>query len=187
MDKKAVRKEIYKFFQEISSEKLKSRSLTATENLTMQELWYQSDVILTFLTFGKEFETSFLIKKALEEGKSVAVPRIYGKEMKFHYINSLSDNFEINRWNIREPLSTTPFWLPEEDRTLMTTPGMAFKTDGGRLGRGGGFYDRFLSQFGNSLKTVGLCLEQQIRDDFPVGELDYPLQAVCSDRGLYLV
>ncbi len=187
MDKKNVRKEIYQFFEDISPEKLKSLSFTVTENLTAQDLWQQSHVILAFLTFGKEFETSFLIKKALEEGKKVAVPRIYGKEMKFHYINSLNDNFDVNRWNIREPLSTTPFWLPEEDKTLMVAPGLAFKVSGGRLGRGGGFYDRFLSQFGKSLKTVGLCFEQQIRDDFPVGELDYPLQAVCSDRKLYLV
>lgn len=187
MDKKTVRDEIYQFFDELSGAKIIALSRDTSEILSGKKIWYQSEVILAYLTFGKEFETSLLIKKALEQGKRVAVPRIYGREMKFHYIESLSDIFEVNRWNIREPLVHTPIWQPEEGKTLMVTPGLAFQLSGGRLGRGGGFYDRFLSQFANSLMTVGLCFEQQIRDDFPVGELDYPLQAVCSNKKFYLV
>nr|MDA3810291.1 5-formyltetrahydrofolate cyclo-ligase [Spirochaetaceae bacterium] len=131
------------------------------------------------------FQTDFLIKQAFKSNKKVAVPRIYGKDMKFHYINSLNDPFELNKWDIREPLEPTPSWTSADGRALMLTPGLAFSKGGGRLGRGGGFYDRYLSEYGNDLTTVGLCFEQQIREDFPVNEHDYLINAVCSNRSFY--
>jgi len=181
MDKKTVRKEINQFFSSISSDNLLIKSRKTSENLIKQDLWNQSEITLAFLTFGKEFETSFLIERALETGKRVAVPRIYDRKMIFHYISSLDDKFEINRWDIREPLVSAPGWSPSDGKTLMLTPGLAFNNSGGRLGRGGGFYDRFLNIFGKEITTVGLCFEEQIRDDFPVETYDYYLNAICSD------
>ncbi len=161
-------------------------SLETTDLLICHKIWEKENTILVFLTFGKEFHTDTLINRALDSGKKVAVPRIYGKKMKFHYIQSLNDRFEINRWNIREPLPSSPFWTPEDGPALMVTPGLAFNKKGERLGRGGGFYDRFLMDFGNNLSTVAVCFEQQIRDDIPVDKQDYKLDAVCSNSDLYL-
>lgn len=187
MDKKTVRKEINTFFSDISMENIRSKSQKTSRLLCEQNLWRNADIILTFLTFGKEFETSFLIESALQSKKKVAVPRIYGKEMQFHYINSLDDDFEINRWGIREPLESVRKWIPSDGSTLMLTPGLAFNKSGGRLGRGGGFYDRFLACFGKNLITTGLCFEEQKREDFPVDKLDYPLNSICSDIRFFSV
>lgn len=186
MDKKTVRREINQFFNRISHKDLAKCSLDTSKILMHHKIWKESDIILAFLTFGKEFETDHLIKEALQSGKKVAVPRIYGKEMKFHYISSLDDEFEINRWMIREPLSEVDFWTPADGDALMLTPGLAFNSKGGRLGRGGGFYDRFLSTRGKNLFTVALCFEKQIREDFPVEPRDYTIDSVCSNERILI-
>lgn len=155
--------------------------------LAVQKIWKDAETILLFLTFGKEFQTDFLIGKALQSGKKVAVPRIYGKVMKFHYIQSLNDPMELNRWEIREPLPSAPFWTPDDGKALMLTPGLAFTEKGERLGRGGGFYDRYLSDYGDFLFTVALCFEEQIRVEIPVDEHDYILDAVCSNQHFTLL
>ena len=181
MGKISIRSEINQYLNNLSNLEIHDLSKKTTNILINNNTWNDFSVVLAFLSFGKEFETTPLIELALKQGKKVAVPRIYGKEMKFHYINSLKDKFDINRWEIREPLTSTTFWTPEDGKALMVTPGLAFNKNGGRLGRGGGFYDRYLSEYGDFLTTVGLCFEQQIRDDFPVNEHDYILDAVCSD------
>lgn len=182
MNKKELREEINSYLKELLPLELDSMSRKVTDCITSEQLWRESSEILIFLSFGKELETKYIIEKALDEGKKVAVPRVYGKEMKFHYLNSLSDKLETSSWGIREPLATSEHWAPGTDQTLMVTPGLAFGLNGERLGRGGGFYDRFLSRYKDRLVTVGICFEEQIRSDIPVAPHDILLNALCSDR-----
>lgn len=186
MDKKTIRKEINKYFNEIPEKELDRQSRNVTDLLIQQEFWNTSRTILAFLTFGKEFETSFLIEQALNQGKKVAVPRICGKTMNFHYIKSLNDDFQLNKWNIREPKTEAPDWTPERGNALLISPGLAFNRSGGRLGRGGGFYDRFLSEHSKNITSLGVCFEKQIREDFPVEKHDCLLDALCSEKSYYL-
>jgi 5-formyltetrahydrofolate cyclo-ligase len=186
MSKKTIRMEINRFFNSLSEKELETLSLQTTGIIKKTPIWEDSKIILAFLSFGKEFNTEALIKEALLSGKKVAVPRIYDKQMKFHYIESLDDDFEINRWGIREPHESSPCWKGAHGTALMLTPGLAFNKKGGRLGRGGGFYDRFLSSEGEYIFTLALCFEQQIRDDFPVEKQDYIMDAACSNQKLYL-
>ncbi|MBI9099568.1 MAG: 5-formyltetrahydrofolate cyclo-ligase [Spirochaetaceae bacterium] len=187
MDKKNVRNEIYRYYKGLSEDEIRHYSREATSLMINQKLWLEAQVILIFLSFRKEFHTGSLIEASLDRGKKVAVPRIYGREMRFHFINSLSDEFTLNKWGIREPRESAPLWSQKYKKTLMLTPGLAFNLNGGRLGRGGGFYDRFLSEFGKDIQTTGLCFEKQIRDDFPVGSQDYRIQFLCSNRKFYSV
>ncbi len=185
MNKKALRDEINRHFLNMNDSTLENLSRRTTEIFVKSKIWNSSDIILAFLSFGKELKTDSIINQAIIEGKRIAVPRIYGKEMKFHYIESLNDNFEINKWDIKEPLRETPVWKDKDGKTLMVTPGLAFSPKGGRLGRGGGFYDRFLSTYGKNIFTAAFCTEGQIRDNVPVEEHDRIMDAVCSDSHFY--
>lgn len=182
MDKKELRKQIHSIFRSKTETELDHLSRQITNIMMTEEIWKEKREILLFLTFGKELETRYLISSALEQGKRVAVPRIYGQEMKFHYLNSLEDEMEINRWGIREPFSHREKWVPGDEKALMITPGLAFGLKGERLGRGGGFYDRYLSRFKSSLVTVGICLEEQIKEGIPVNQHDMRLDALCTNR-----
>jgi len=182
MDKKAIRREINALFENMDDAQLEERSRRVSSLMEKQPIWKTAEQILLFLSFGREFKTDFLIEAALNEGKLVAVPRIYGKEMRFHYLGGLDDSLETNRWGIREPQAEAPEWKAEKGGTLMLSPGMAFGPGGSRLGRGGGFYDRFLAKEGDKLKTVGLSFECQFREDIPLEKHDWPLDGLCTEK-----
>lgn len=177
-----MRQEIHLYLNSLDNKTICELSRQTSRNLISQKQWKEAGQILTFLSFGKEFETRFLIESALNEGKKVAVPRIRGREMTFHYLKSMDDKLETNRWGIREPLPDSEVWSPGEDMSLLTAPGLAFGPGGERLGRGGGFYDRFLSIHGRELTTVGLCFEEQIREEIPREEHDILLGGICTEK-----
>ncbi|MDA3812502.1 MAG: hypothetical protein PF518_19460, partial [Spirochaetaceae bacterium] len=78
MDKKTIRKEIYKYFDALSDKTLRDLSLETSWILVSQKQWSEAGTILLFLTFGKVFQTEFLIKHDFKSIKKVAVHRIYG-------------------------------------------------------------------------------------------------------------
>ena len=94
---------------------------------------------------------------------------------------------EANAWGIREPLSTLPLVSKDKipARTAILVPGLAFCKDGRRLGRGKGFYDRYLSEllaanpaFAGRGKICGYCMARQIMDNVPTEENDVRVQAL---------
>ncbi|MBR3542766.1 MAG: hypothetical protein IKN82_03595 [Treponema sp.] len=94
---------------------------------------------------------------------------------------------EANAWGIREPLSTLPLVFKDKipARTAILVPGLAFCKDGRRLGRGKGFYDRYLSEllaanpaFAARGKICGYCMAVQVADTVPTEENDVRVQAL---------
>ena len=64
---------------------------------------------------------------------------------------------------------------------MCIVPGYSFSEKGYRLGYGGGYYDRFLSEHKN-VKTIGICFDEMISDEIPVGEYDIPVSLIVTDR-----
>ena len=98
---------------------------------------------------------------------------------------ALAAQTEVNAWGIREPLSTLPLVSKDKipARTAILVPGLAFCKDGRRLGRGKGFYDRYLSEllaanpaFAERGKICGYCMAVQVADNVPTEENDVRVQ-----------
>ena len=99
--------------------------------------------------------------------------------------SALGSQTEANAWGIREPLSTLPL-IEKKDfpaRTAILVPGLAFCKDGRRLGRGKGFYDRYLSElvaqnaaFAERGKICGYCMAAQLSENVPTEESDVRVQ-----------
>lgn len=111
-------------------------------------------------------------------------PRVPGLQ---NLASALFAQTESNAWGIREPLSTLPLVSKEKipARTAILVPGLAFCKDGRRLGRGKGFYDRYLSEllaanpaFAERGKICGYCMAVQIADNVPTEENDVRVQAL---------
>lgn len=101
--------------------------------------------------------------------------------------SALAAQTEANAWGIREPLPTLPLVSKDKipARTAILVPGLAFCKDGRRLGRGKGFYDRYLSEllaanpaFAGRGKICGYCMAVQIADTVPTEENDVRVQAL---------
>ena len=67
---------------------------------------------------------------------------------------------------------------------VVVVPGLAFTTDGDRLGQGGGWYDRVLSQVRSDCTSIGVCFTEQIVDALPVEAHDVVVDHVVTDRGV---
>jgi 5-formyltetrahydrofolate cyclo-ligase len=115
-----------------------------------------------------------MLEQALKDGKRVAVPKVYGDEMKFIYLSDLSQ-VEKGFAGIPEPVADGD--VAADPTALVLMPGLAFTEKGHRMGYGGGFYDKFLSQEPNH-PTLALCYAFQMVDELPVEEYDVPVDVV---------
>lgn len=95
--------------------------------------------------------------------KRIVLPRVEGDVMNFYDYSP--KQMQSGAFGIDEPQGDTP--CPPEDIELMVVPGVAFTLDGKRMGRGKGFYDKYLSQSGFRATTVGVCFAVQMVDALP--------------------
>ncbi len=111
-------------------------------------------------------------------------PRVAGERIEFVEITRLEDLVQ-SPWNpwVREPAPEASQIIAPDEIDLMLVPGLAFTRDGWRLGRGGGFYDRFLSQLTKRTVRIGVCFDLQIVETLPVEAHDERLDGVVSESG----
>jgi 5,10-methenyltetrahydrofolate synthetase len=111
----------------------------------------------------------------------VALPRVEGDRLVFHAV-SVADRLARGRFGMREPDPNEALQIfPAEGDTILV-PGVAFDRRGGRLGRGGGFYDRFLAQWPD-VRRVGIAFSEQLVAAVPREIHDVPVDAVVTEDG----
>ena len=146
--KKKTRQSVRDAIARMSPQQRREASEAASRTLVGAEIWKNAGCILAYLAFGTEMDTGLLVNTALREGKALFIPRVEGNTMSFHRIYSAAGPFERGVFGIRQPAPENEEWEigASEGFTLVVVPGMAFDISGGRLGRGGAYYDRFLSR-----------------------------------------
>ncbi|NLK94578.1 MAG: 5-formyltetrahydrofolate cyclo-ligase [Clostridiales bacterium] len=180
MDKKELRKYMIEKRNCITVEEKVSLDKEILEKLRGSESYIDSKNIFIYIGFGSEINTKEYINEFLKDGKSVFIPRtvISSKKMEAVKVNSL-ENLEKNKYGILEP------GLKEEasDKKildLIILPGVAFDLYGGRLGYGGGYYDRFL--IGTKAKKVALAYDFQIISKIEIEEHDIPADSIITEK-----
>ena len=174
MDKKALRKMIREKKQAMTMQEIEARSEKLTALFLQSEHYCNAKTVYGYLPYNQEVRTVPLLQQALRDGKRVAVPKCYGEEMRFIYLTDLSQ-VAPGYAGIPEPILDEP--VAAEEDALVLMPGVAFTAAGERIGYGGGFYDRFLSQEPNH-PTVALCYEFQMVESLPTAEFDIPVDLV---------
>ena len=115
-----------------------------------------------------------ILEQALREGKRVAVPKCYGQEMKFIWLEDLAQ-VEKSPRGIPQPIADSP--VAEDEMALVLMPGLAFDPQGHRIGYGGGFYDKFLAAEPDH-PTLALCYDFQMLPHLETEEFDIPVDCV---------
>ncbi len=182
LDKAAVRKMMIRRRNDLTPNEVVDYSREIEESLFSCEDFLIRDSILYYLSFGKEVRTDAMIARSLKLGKKVYVPRILKAENKMEIceINNLETGFYINNFGIREP-SEVPVVSPNKLDAIVT-PGLAFDSSGGRIGFGGGYYDRlFMELPGNSLR-LGVAYDFQIVDSLHQDAWDKKVQKVITEK-----
>ena len=174
MDKKALRSTIRQQKRAMSEEEIQRRSEKLAELFYASELYRNAATIYGYLPYNQEVRTTPMLEQALRDGKRIAVPKVYGDEMKFIYMEDLSQ-VEKGYAGIPEPIADDP--IADDETALVLMPGMAFDPQGHRIGYGGGFYDKFLASEPNH-PTLALCYEFQMLPNLETEEHDIPVDCV---------
>lgn len=162
MDKKNIREEIINKRNELSLEIKTQYDMTIFSELINCEFYKKAKKIFTYVSFGSEIDTIKFIKYALNDNKEIYVPKTdkTKKEMVAIRINSL-DNMSVDNWGILEPKSVDKNKIGK-DFDLILMPGLAFDRKGNRIGYGGGYYDKYLSQLKETSNKIVLAYDFQI-------------------------
>ena len=177
MNKVELRSKIRAQKRAMSEEEIISKSHRLCEKFLQCDAYKNAKTVYGYLPYNQEVRTWELLQKAMEEGKRVAVPKVYGEEMRFIYITDFSQVSD-GYCKIPEPIGDEP--IAEDKDALVLMPGLAFDREGHRIGYGGGFYDRFLSAE-PSHPTVALCYDFQLVEELPTEEFDIPVDLVIWD------
>ncbi len=158
MDKKALRAQIRQQKRQMSPEQVAQASKVLCDKFLQLPQYRQAKTIYLYLPYNQEVRTEAIFQQALLDGKRVAVPKIYGDVMEFIYITDLSQ-VAPGCCTIPEPIADGP--IARDPNALVLMPGLAFDKDGHRIGYGGGYYDKYLSEEPGH-PTVALCYAFQM-------------------------
>jgi len=124
------------------------------------------------------------MKKLLQDGKQLFLPRVEGKQMEFYRTTDL-EHFVRSSYGILEPLPGEPL---SKDPALFLIPGCAFDLSGGRIGYGGGYYDRYLAAR-RSIRDLlfGYAYDFEIMESLPLAPYDIRMQGIITpERGIVI-
>ena len=174
MDKHQLRQSIRQQKRAMTEEEILRRSAKLGELFASSEAYQNAKTIYGYLPYNQEVRTVPMLERALREGKRVAVPKVYGEEMKFIYLDDLNQVAK-GYAGIPEPIADGP--VADDETALVLMPGLAFDPQGHRIGYGGGFYDKFLAAEPNH-PTLALCYDFQMLPALETEEHDIPVDYV---------
>ena len=180
--KQRVRKEMKARLRGISAEGASGKSRAACGLLAAEGEFRSARVVMLYLHISHELDVGGLALAAWQDDKTVLVPKVdyEQRHMIGVKIRSLDAGLVTDAYGILEPPTWEPW--PVEEIDLVVVPGLAFDRTGNRLGRGAGFYDRFLSQPEMRATTCGVAFAEQVIDEVPAHAHDVRLKMLATDE-----
>ena len=149
--------------------------------------WAAADTVLAFAAMPDEPDTAAILRQALADGKRLLLPRVRSRtEMDWVEIPSLS-LLQPGAYGIPEPPANLPALDPAGCAApLALVPCLAASPDGVRLGRGGGYYDRFLAQYKGA--RLLLCPTATVLNGLPCDAWDvrFTPEEILTEKGIQL-
>ncbi len=181
--KEHIREEALKRRDAIPEEVRAIKSLEIKERLLSLEQYRQSTSILLFCSFRTEVDTIPIIKAALKDEKRVVLPRVNRGllSLELYQINSL-DDLTAGYMEILEPVPDKCSQVIPDEMEFVVLPGVAFDLSGGRIGYGGGCYDKLLGSLHNRPLLTAIAFEEQIMKQVPVEVHDVRVDMIITDR-----
>src|SRR3989338_791150 len=180
--KHKIRKEIKRKFKAYSTLEKTRKSAIIRDKLFNEEEFKKAKVVMFYVSLKDEVDTYHMIDEALKAGKRVCVPVILKEEKRLiaGEIHNRFEDLESQHFGIYQPRQDRAKEVPLDDIDLVVVPGVAFDKKNIRLGRGHGYYDRFLSGLPRATKALGLAFDFQIVEDLPQDSHDIPVWKVVS-------
>lgn len=175
--KEEIRKRISEKKKELSENELNTLSSRVMERLEDNVILKCAKTVLMYYSLPDEVNTHDFVEKWSKE-KTILLPVVRGDELELRVYTG-KECMQKGSFNIDEPQGETYNDLTSIDAAVI--PGVSFDSHGNRLGRGKGYYDRFLKKL-NTFK-IGVCFGFQLSEEIPHNELDIPMDEVWTEDG----
>ncbi len=159
MEKKDLRAFIRAKKRAMTPAQVEAASARLAQQLFRHPAYQAARSLYGYLSYNQEVRTAAILRRAQQDGKRVAVPKVFGDEMKFLWLDDLS------------AVAPGAYNIP--------VPGLAFDPEGHRCGYGGGFYDKYLAAHPKHV-TLALCYGFQMFSHLDTDAFDIPVQYVIS-------
>ena len=175
--KAELRKQVLQEMKTLSQEQKQAMDLALTERFLKHPFYQEAKTIATYLSFPHEFQTQELIEQALKDDKKVLIPKTYPKG-RMEFVVYHPQQLAKTSFGLLEPQGDLEVVEPSQI-DLIHVPGLAFTTEGYRIGYGGGYYDRYLEHFaGHTMSTIYPCQVQEFNSE----DHDIAVQEVLIDE-----
>ncbi|WJY28466.1 MULTISPECIES: 5-formyltetrahydrofolate cyclo-ligase [Sporosarcina] len=181
MEKSEIRKKVLSLLEDLPDEHYRKMSEEVSGRFFGTSEYAEAETVALTVSRGREICTRPIIEACWQAGKRVAVPkcRPADRTMQFRFITSFSQ-LETVYLDLQEPIEEQTESAVADDIDLIVVPGVAYSSDGYRIGYGGGYYDRFLEGYeGNALS---LAFELQIGPSLPVEPFDIPVGKIITEE-----
>ena len=176
-DKKSIRQEVRRRIKLMSEQTKQQESATVFSAIEATPLFNEVECIALFAAMWDEVPTTQVLERWRMMGKRVVVPRVEGDIMRYYDYHP--DRMTEGAYGIIEPVGDKE--VAAEDIDLMIVPARAFTPNGDRLGRGGGFYDKYMSLSDFRAVKYGVAFACQVFDSLPVDPHDIPVDGVFTN------
>ena len=176
VNKKELRALVREKKRAMTAEEIEEKSRLLGEKFRESDAYQKAKTIYGYLPYNQEVRTVAILAQALADGKQVAVPKVYGEDMKFILLPDLT-RVSKGFAGIPEPVDDGP--VATDTQALVLMPGLAFDPEGHRCGYGGGFYDKYLAAHPKHV-TLALCYGFQMFSHLDTDAFDIPVQYVIS-------
>ncbi|MBI1816986.1 MAG: 5-formyltetrahydrofolate cyclo-ligase [Deltaproteobacteria bacterium] len=165
------------------------QSRAICERVVANDVFHTARVVLLYAPMATEVDVTMLWRDAETRGCQTYFPRVVGADQALRFVRVTADSEWCKTMQpFRQPRSKEVVTAREMAEAVIVVPGLGFACSGGRLGRGGGFYDRSLAAPPLSGRgyRIGVAFAEQMVDDLAVGPFDVPMHAVVSAEGTWV-
>ncbi|MDP8264207.1 MAG: 5-formyltetrahydrofolate cyclo-ligase [Candidatus Aceula lacicola] len=182
--KESLRKRLLELLRTQKEDVRLKKSKLIADKLFKAPEFIRAQVVMFYFSFDGEVDTLSMIKEAQKVGKKVVLPITIKNEKKIipSPIDSIEKDLTTGPYGIQEPKTSIKQRFTPAHPDLVIVPGVGFDQNNNRLGRGEGYYDRFLNTLPESTPTIGLAFDFQIVSCLPVIEKhDVPVSCVLTN------
>ncbi|MCZ2260070.1 5-formyltetrahydrofolate cyclo-ligase [Sporosarcina sp. G11-34] len=181
MDKKLIRNRMLEVLNKMSVSEYETLSKKITDQVIASEEFIAAQTIGLTISRFPEVNTLPLIEAAWAMGKHVAVPKCIRatRAMDFRLITSF-DNIETVYMNLLEPILSETKAIKKNKIDIQIVPGVVYSNDGFRIGFGGGYYDRYLTEYTGD--TISMAFDCQVGSAVPTENHDVPVEKIFTEK-----
>ena len=163
-------------------------SRAVVQDIVETSVYRRSNTVMAYASFGSELQTDEFMRHVIDQGKILLLPRVNGQKelLEVYWVRDPVQDLQAGTWGIREPRPDRCTRVEPAIIDFVLVPGLAFDRRGGRLGYGGGFYDKLLADgLSPCAWVVAGAFECQMVEKVPADEHDMPMDVVVTENGHY--